>query len=122
VGPTPSLFSAKNEPNHFFNQRLNSSEWPNYCDHSVTSADVRLASAIRIEKTAAEVANFKWQIGFTIVRIRMASGVLAVPPGRTVTTAAAIVPHFENGRVNNVHLSAFLTLTNGFLCEMTSKV
>ncbi len=26
-------------------QRLNSSEWPNYCDHSVTSADVRLASA-----------------------------------------------------------------------------
>ena len=26
-------------------QQLNSAEWPPFCDHSVTSADVRLASA-----------------------------------------------------------------------------
>jgi hypothetical protein len=26
-------------------QQLNSAEWPQFCDHSVTSADVRLASA-----------------------------------------------------------------------------
>jgi hypothetical protein len=29
--------------NHFFNQQLNSSRWPIYCGHSVTSADVRLS-------------------------------------------------------------------------------
>jgi hypothetical protein len=28
-------------------QQLNSAEWPTFCDHSVTSADVRLASALR---------------------------------------------------------------------------
>jgi hypothetical protein len=45
--PDASLFRATiNGPNHFPNQQLNSSEWPNYCDHSVTSADVRLASAL----------------------------------------------------------------------------
>jgi hypothetical protein len=27
-------------------QQLNFAEWPIYCDHSVTSADVRLASAL----------------------------------------------------------------------------
>ena len=26
-------------------QQLNFAEWPQFCDHSVTSADVRLASA-----------------------------------------------------------------------------
>ena len=26
----------------FFNQQLNSSRWPQFCDHSLTSADVRL--------------------------------------------------------------------------------
>src|SRR2546430_17568645 len=40
--PTPA-FSAINGPNYPFNQQLNSSRWPIYCDHSVTSADVRLS-------------------------------------------------------------------------------
>ena len=30
------------EPKPFFIQQLNPSRWPIYCDHSVTSADVRL--------------------------------------------------------------------------------
>src|SRR6266403_1624281 len=39
-----SLFRATiNGPNRPFNQQLNSSRWPIYCDHSVTSADVRLS-------------------------------------------------------------------------------
>ena len=39
-----SLFRAVFfEPKPFFNQQLNSSRWPIYCDHSVTSADVRLS-------------------------------------------------------------------------------
>ena len=29
-------------PKPFFNQQLNLSKWPQFCDHSVTSADVRL--------------------------------------------------------------------------------
>jgi hypothetical protein len=40
--PTPA-FSALFRPNYVFNQQLNSSEWAIYCDHSVTSADVRLS-------------------------------------------------------------------------------
>src|SRR5437660_12688487 len=28
-------------PKPFFSQQLNSSRWPLYCDHSVTSADIR---------------------------------------------------------------------------------
>src|SRR5437588_7457148 len=36
-------FQTINRPNYFFNQQLNSSRWPIYCDHSVTSADVRLS-------------------------------------------------------------------------------
>jgi hypothetical protein len=36
------LFRAVfSEPKPFFTQQLNSSRWPIYCDHSVTSADVR---------------------------------------------------------------------------------
>jgi hypothetical protein len=34
------------EPKPFFNQQLNSSRWPIYCDHSVTSADVRLSVGV----------------------------------------------------------------------------
>jgi len=30
-------------PKPFFNQQLNSSGWPQFCDHAVTSADVRLS-------------------------------------------------------------------------------
>jgi hypothetical protein len=30
-------------PKPFFDQQLNPSRWPSYCDHSVTSADVRLS-------------------------------------------------------------------------------
>src|SRR2546426_6308526 len=46
--PTPA-FSALFRPNCVFNQQLNSSGWPIYCDHSVTSADVRLTSAENIK-------------------------------------------------------------------------
>jgi hypothetical protein len=39
-----SLFRAVFfEPKTFFNQQLNSSGWSQSCDHSVTSADVRLS-------------------------------------------------------------------------------
>ena len=31
-------------------QQLNFAEWTQFCDHSVTSADVRLASALNIER------------------------------------------------------------------------
>jgi hypothetical protein len=38
-----SLFRAGfSRPKPFFNQQLNLSRWPQFCDHSVTSADVRL--------------------------------------------------------------------------------
>ena len=40
--PMPAFSAALSKPNHVFNQQLNSSEWAIYCDHSVTSADVRL--------------------------------------------------------------------------------
>ena len=33
---------------HVFNQQLNSSGWPIYCDHSVTRADVRLSVGVQI--------------------------------------------------------------------------
>src|SRR4029077_19416955 len=41
--PTPAFSAALFRPNHASNQQLNSSEWAIYCDHSVTSADVRLS-------------------------------------------------------------------------------
>ena len=48
--PDASLFRAVFfEPKPFFNQQLNSSRWPLYCDHSVTSADVRLSVGKRLE-------------------------------------------------------------------------
>ena len=34
--------------NHIFNQQFNLSKWPIYCDHSVTSADVRLSVGAQI--------------------------------------------------------------------------
>ena len=40
--PTPAFSAVFSEPKPFFNQQLNSSRWPQFCDHSVTSADVRL--------------------------------------------------------------------------------
>src|SRR5256885_16918237 len=40
--PTP-LFSVFFGPKPFFNQQLNPSRWLSYCDHSLTSADVRLS-------------------------------------------------------------------------------
>src|SRR6266704_2040666 len=33
----------QSEPKPFSNQQLDSSRWPQFCDHSVTSADVRLS-------------------------------------------------------------------------------
>src|SRR6266849_10246204 len=41
--PTPAFSVYSLSLNPFFNQQLNSSRWPVYCDHSVTSADVRLS-------------------------------------------------------------------------------
>ena len=46
--PTPAFRAALFRPNRVFNQQLNSSEWPNYCDHSVTSADVRLRVGVEM--------------------------------------------------------------------------
>ncbi len=43
--PTPA-FSGFFWPKPFFNQQLNSSRWPQFCDHSVTSADVRLSVGV----------------------------------------------------------------------------
>src|ERR1700746_2448943 len=40
--PTPA-FSGILSAQALFNQRLNLSRWPQVCDHSVTSADVRLS-------------------------------------------------------------------------------
>jgi hypothetical protein len=40
------------EPKPFFNQQLNLSRWPIYCDHSVTSADVRLSVGPNLSRTA----------------------------------------------------------------------
>jgi len=41
--PTPAFSAVSFEGKPFFNQELNPSRWPRYCDHSVTSADVRLS-------------------------------------------------------------------------------
>jgi len=35
--------NRRRQPFQFFLQQLNSAEWPQFCDHSVTSADVRLS-------------------------------------------------------------------------------
>jgi hypothetical protein len=41
--PTTSLFRAGySQPISLLGQLLNLSRWPQFCDHSVTSADVRL--------------------------------------------------------------------------------
>ena len=40
--PTPA-FSGYSQPISLFGQLLNVSRWPQFCDHSVTSADVRLS-------------------------------------------------------------------------------
>src|SRR6266403_6216000 len=50
-----SLFRATiNGPNYPFNQQLNSSRWPIYCDHSVTSADVRLSVGPNLSRAACQ--------------------------------------------------------------------
>ena len=55
--PTPA-FSALFEPKPFFNQELNSSRWPLYCDHSVTSADVRLSVGVEIFRIAGQIKSW----------------------------------------------------------------
>jgi len=40
--PTPA-FSGYSQPIPLFGQLLNVSRWPQFCGHSVTSADVRLS-------------------------------------------------------------------------------
>ena len=45
-------------------QQLNFAEWPIYCDHSVTSADVRLASGLSREGSTTLIARLKG-LGFT---------------------------------------------------------
>ena len=53
--PDANLFRATiNGPNHLFNQQLNSSRWPIYCDHSVTSADVRLSVGPNLSRAACQ--------------------------------------------------------------------
>src|SRR5438132_6518317 len=51
--PTPA-FSVFFEPKPFFIQQLNSSRWPSYCDHSVTSADVRLSVGPNLSRAACQ--------------------------------------------------------------------
>ncbi len=41
-------------PKPFFNQQLNPSRWPSYCDHSVTSADVRLSVGPNLSRPARQ--------------------------------------------------------------------
>jgi len=51
--PTPSLFrAAYYQRIPLVLQQLNFAEWPQFCDHSVTSADVRLASAPNLTRAA----------------------------------------------------------------------
>ena len=53
--PTPAFSAVFSEPKPFFNQQLNPSRWPNYCDHSVTSADVRLSVGNTHRETVATI-------------------------------------------------------------------
>jgi hypothetical protein len=46
------------EPKPFSNQQLNSSRWLIYCDHSVTSADVRLSVGVETFRKKEE-ANIR---------------------------------------------------------------
>jgi len=58
--------------NRVFNQQLNLSEWPNYCDHSVTSADVRLSIGVQTFRKKEESkynACAKAASGATLVSI-----------------------------------------------------
>jgi len=48
--PTPAFSAALFEPKPFFIQQLDPSRWPIYCDHSVTSADVRLSVGRTIKR------------------------------------------------------------------------
>ena len=41
-------------PKPFFNQQLNPSRWPQFCDHSVTSADVRLSVGPNLSRAACQ--------------------------------------------------------------------
>jgi hypothetical protein len=52
--PTPA-FSVFFEPKPFFIQQLNPSRWPIYCDHSVTSADVRLSVGRTIKPGSSSI-------------------------------------------------------------------
>src|SRR6266478_5438535 len=64
-------FQTINGPNHPFNQQLNSSRWPIYCDHSVTSADVRQASATGIENSGVAILHgLNWKSELPPVRER----------------------------------------------------
>ena len=56
LNPDASLFRAVFfEPKPFPNQQLNSSRWLIYCDHSVTSADVRLIIGLELFRIARQV-------------------------------------------------------------------
>jgi hypothetical protein len=47
--PTPAFQAGFSGPKPFFNQQLNLSRWSQFCDHSVTSADVRLSVRPRMK-------------------------------------------------------------------------
>jgi hypothetical protein len=49
--PTPAFFrAALYQLNSLVLQQLNFAEWPLYCDHSVTSADVRLSVGVKTKR------------------------------------------------------------------------
>ena len=78
--------------NQFFNQQLNSSEWPIYCDHSVTSADVRLASALVVN-----VNDILLQI--SVVNADTESNSLTCPSKQLGSVSRAVGP----GRMTHAH-------------------
>lgn len=55
--PAPAFPPGFLQLNPLFNQQLNSSRWPIYCDHSVTSADVRLKRRFRLKEDNNEDNN-----------------------------------------------------------------
>ena len=56
VEPPPPAFSATSLSPVLL-QQLNSAKWPQFCDHSMTGADVRLASAYFQHGTVKQITT-----------------------------------------------------------------
>jgi len=53
--PTPAFSAVFFQPISLIGQQLNLSRWPQFCDHSVTSADVRLSVGHEASETMVGV-------------------------------------------------------------------